>query len=105
MAEEFGVGGRGRVYESCGALRDFVQNHLLQVVALLTKELSAGAHEAALRDERSKLFRQIRTVEPATVVRGHYRGYTDEEGVAPGSDVETYVALRMEIDSDRKSVG
>src|SRR3546814_19991603 len=64
-------------------------------------EPPAGADEAALRDERSKLFRQIRTVEPATVVRGQYRGYTDEDGVAPGSDVETYVALRMEIDSWR----
>ncbi|HEY9557023.1 MAG TPA: glucose-6-phosphate dehydrogenase [Acidimicrobiales bacterium] len=101
MAEDFGVEGRGRFYESVGALRDVVQNHLLQVVALLAMEPPAGADEAALRDERSKLFRQIRTVEPATVVRGQYRGYTDEEGVAPGSDVETYVALRMEIDSWR----
>src|SRR3546814_14002758 len=88
MAEDFGVEGRGRFYESVGALRDVVQNHLLQVVALLAMEPPAGADEAALRDERSKLFRQIRTVEPATVVRGQYRGYTDEEGVAPGSRSE-----------------
>ena len=70
MAESFGVEGRGRFYESVGALRDVVQNHLLQVVALLAMEPPAGADAAALRDERSKLFRQIRTVEPASVVRG-----------------------------------
>jgi len=101
MAEEFGVEGRGRFYETVGALRDVVQNHLLQVVALLAMEPPAGADESALRDERAKLFRQIRTVEPADVVRGQYRGYSEEDGVDPGSDVETYVALRLEIDSWR----
>jgi glucose-6-phosphate 1-dehydrogenase len=101
MAEEFGVEGRGRFYESVGALRDVVQNHLLQVVALLAMEPPAGADEEALRDERTKLFRQIRTVEPADVVRGQFRGYLDEDGVDPSSDVETYVALRLEIDSWR----
>jgi glucose-6-phosphate 1-dehydrogenase len=101
LAEEFGVEGRGRFYESVGALRDVVQNHLLQVVALLAMEPPAGSDAASLRDERTKLFRQIRTVEPANVVRGQYRGYTDEDGVAPGSDVETFTALRLEIDSWR----
>ncbi len=101
MSEEFGVEGRGRFYESVGALRDVVQNHLLQVVALLAMEPPAGADATALRDERSKLFRQIRTVEPAEVIRGQYRGYVDEDGVDPSSDVETYVALRLEIDSWR----
>jgi len=101
MAEEFGVEGRGRFYESVGALRDVVQNHLLQVVALLAMEPPAGADASALRDERSKLFRQIRTVEPAAVVRGQYRGYREEDGVDPASDVETFVALRLEIDSWR----
>jgi glucose-6-phosphate 1-dehydrogenase len=101
MSESFGVDGRGRFYESVGALRDVVQNHLLQVVALLAMEPPAGADASALRDERSKLFRQIRTVEPAAVVRGQYRGYRDEPGVEPTSDVETFVALRMEIDSWR----
>jgi glucose-6-phosphate 1-dehydrogenase len=101
MAEDFGVDGRGRFYESVGALRDVVQNHLLQVVALLAMEPPAGADEEALRDERSKLFRQIRTVEPPDVVRGQFRGYRDEDGVDPQSDVETFVALRMEIDSWR----
>jgi glucose-6-phosphate 1-dehydrogenase len=101
MAESFGVEGRGRFYESVGALRDVVQNHLLQVVALLAMEPPAGADADSLRDERSKLFRQIRTVEPASVVRGQYRGYTDEDGVAGGSDVETFTALHLEIDSWR----
>jgi len=101
MSEDFGVDGRGRFYESVGALRDVVQNHLLQVVALLAMEPPAGADAGALRDERSKLFRQIRTVEPASVVRGQFRGYREEEGVDPASDVETFVALRLEIDSWR----
>jgi glucose-6-phosphate 1-dehydrogenase len=101
MAEDFGVEGRGRFYESVGALRDVVQNHLLQVVALLAMEPPAGADAAALRDERSKLFRQVRTVEPASVVRGQYRGYREEDGVDPSSDVETFAALRLEIDSWR----
>ncbi len=101
LAEDFGVEGRGRFYESVGALRDVVQNHLLQVVALLAMEPPAGSDAASLRDERTKLFRQIRTVDPAGVVRGQYRGYTDEDGVSPGSDVETFTALRLEIDSWR----
>jgi glucose-6-phosphate 1-dehydrogenase len=101
MAEDFGVQGRGRFYESVGALRDVVQNHLLQVVALLAMEPPAGNDEASLRDERAKLFRQIRSVEPAQVVRGQFRGYTDEEGVEDDSDVETFVAVRLEIDSWR----
>jgi glucose-6-phosphate 1-dehydrogenase len=101
MAEDFGMEGRGRFYESVGALRDVVQNHLLQVVALLAMEPPAGNDEAALRDEKVKLFRQIRTLAPGDVVRGQYRGYTDEEGVDAGSDTETFVALRLEIDSWR----
>jgi glucose-6-phosphate 1-dehydrogenase len=101
MAESFGVEGRGRFYDTVGALRDVVQNHLLQVVALLAMEPPAGADEGALRDERVKLFRQIRSIDPATVVRGQYRGYNEENGVAPGSDTETFVALGLEIDSWR----
>ena len=101
MAENFGVEERGRFYESVGALRDVVQNHLLQVVALLAMEPPVGADAGALRDERTKLFRQIRTVDPVNVVRGQYRGYTEEDGVAGGSDVETYTALLLEIDSWR----
>ncbi len=101
LAEQFGVEGRGRFYETVGALRDVVQNHILQVVALLAMEPPVAGDANALRDERTRLFRQIRTVEPAMVVRGQYRGYAEEEGVDPGSDVETFSALRLEIDSWR----
>jgi glucose-6-phosphate 1-dehydrogenase len=103
MAEDYGVGGRGAFYDSAGAVRDVVQNHLLQVVALLAMEPPVGADAEALRDEKVKVFRQIATIDPASVVRGQYRGYVDERGVAPGSDVETYAALHFEIDSWRWS--
>jgi glucose-6-phosphate 1-dehydrogenase len=101
MAEDFGVDGRGKFYESVGALRDVVQNHLLQMVALLAMEPPVSGDEGALRDERVRLWRQIKAIDPADVVRGQYRGYTDEDGVDGGSDVETYVALRLEIESWR----
>ncbi len=101
MAEEFGVGTRGRFYESVGALRDVVQNHLLQIVALIGMEPPAGSDEASLRDERVKLLRQVRSFDPNLSVRGQYRSYKDAEGVDAHSDVETYVAVRFEIDSWR----
>jgi glucose-6-phosphate 1-dehydrogenase len=103
MAEDFGVGGRGAFYDSAGAIRDVIQNHLLQIVALLAMEPPAGASADALRDEKVKVFRQIATLDPSQVVRGQYRGYVDEPGVAPGSDVETFAALRFHIDSWRWS--
>jgi glucose-6-phosphate 1-dehydrogenase len=101
MAEDFGVEGRGKFYESVGALRDVVQNHLLQMVALLAMEPPVSSDEGALRDERVRLWRQIKAIDPSDVVRGQYRGYTDEDGVDAGSDVETYVAVRLEIESWR----
>ncbi|HUY98758.1 MAG TPA: glucose-6-phosphate dehydrogenase [Thermomicrobiaceae bacterium] len=101
MAESFGVEGRGAFYEEVGALRDVVQNHLLQVVALLAMEPPIGADADALRDEKVKVFRATLSVDPATVVRGQYEGYRAEAGVKPDSDVETYVALRLEIESKR----
>jgi glucose-6-phosphate 1-dehydrogenase len=101
MAESFGVEGRGRFYESVGALRDVFENHLLQVIALLAMEPPVSADENALADEKVRLWRQIRALEPHSVVRGQYRGYTDEPGVEPGSDVDTFVALQLEIDSWR----
>ena len=103
MAEDFGVGSRGKFYETVGALRDVVQNHLLQIVALMAMEPPVAADADALADEKTRLFRQVRTIEPGSVVRGQYRGYANEEGVQAGSDVETYVALRFEIDSWRWS--
>ena len=101
MAEEFGVNGRGRFYESVGALRDVFENHLLQVIALLAMEPPVSADERALSDEKVRLWRQIRPLDPDHIVRGQYRGYLDEPGVEPGSDVDTYVALQLEIDSWR----
>lgn len=101
MAEDFGVGSRGKFYESVGALRDVVQNHLLQIVALLGMEPPAGSDADSMRDEKVKLLRQVRAIEPTDYVRGQYHGYGDEEGVSAGSDVETYAAVRFEIDSWR----
>jgi glucose-6-phosphate 1-dehydrogenase len=101
MAESFGVEGRGKFYESVGALRDVFQNHLLQCVALLAMEPPVSADENALSDEKVRLWRQVRALDPDRIVRGQYRGYTDEPGVEGGSDVETFVALQLEIDSWR----
>jgi glucose-6-phosphate 1-dehydrogenase len=101
MAEDFGVRGRGAFYEEVGALRDVVQNHLFQVVALLAMEPPVAIEVEALRDEKEKLFRAMRPLQPDDVVRGQFDGYRSEDGVAPDSDVETFVALRLLIDSWR----
>ena len=101
MAEDFGVGSRGKFYDSVGALKDVLQNHLLQIVAFLAMEPPAGNDARSLRDEKVKLFRQIQTLTADNVVRGQYRNYVDEDGVDAGSDTETYVACRFEIDSWR----
>jgi glucose-6-phosphate 1-dehydrogenase len=101
MAEDFGCQGRGKFYEEVGALRDVVQNHLLQVVALLAAEPPVGTGVEALRDEKEKVFRAMRPLAPADLVRGQFDGYRKEDGVAPDSDVETYVALKLFIDSWR----
>jgi glucose-6-phosphate 1-dehydrogenase len=101
MAEQFGVEGRGKFYESVGALRDVVQNHLLQIMALMAMEPPVDATAASLHDEKLKLFKQVRAIEPRDAVRGQYRGYVDEPGAEPGSDVETFVAVKLWIDSWR----
>jgi glucose-6-phosphate 1-dehydrogenase len=101
MAESFGVEGRGAFYEEVGALRDVVQNHLLQVVALLAMEPPVGSDADALRDEKVKVFRATTSVDPGAVVRGQYDGYRDEAGVRSDSDVETFIALRLGIESWR----
>jgi glucose-6-phosphate 1-dehydrogenase len=101
MAETFGVESRGKFYEEVGAIRDVVQNHLLQVVAHLAMEPPVGADAAALLDEKAKVFKAIRTAIPADLVRGQYRGYRAEPGVTPDSNVETYAALRIYLDSWR----
>jgi len=101
MAEAFGVDGRGHFYEQVGALRDVVQNHLLQVLALLAMEPPTSADSEAIRDEKTKVMRAIRPLEEHDLVRGQYRGYLAEEGVATQSKVETYAAMRLFIDSWR----
>jgi glucose-6-phosphate 1-dehydrogenase len=101
MSEEFGVLSRGKFYDEVGALRDVVQNHLLEIVALLAMEPPSAATAAALHDEKVKLFRQIESFDPGRTVRGQYRGYVDEEGVHGGSDTETFVATRFQIESWR----
>ncbi len=101
MAESFGVAGRGKFYEEAGTIRDVVQNHMLQVIGCLAEECPARADEAARRDERSRLLRAVRTLAPDDLVRGQFRGYRSEEGVAPDSQVETYAALRFFVDNER----
>jgi glucose-6-phosphate 1-dehydrogenase len=101
MAEAFDVADRGAFYEQAGAIRDVVQNHLLQVVSLLAMEPPAGRSPEATRSEKFKVLDAIRPVRRRDVVRGQYRGYRSVKGVAPDSDVETFVALRLEIDTWR----
>ncbi len=101
MAESFGVQGRGRFYEEAGAVRDVIQNHLLQVIGYLAMEPPIGTYQESIRDEQVKLFRAIRPLQPQDVVRGQFRGYRQEEGVAPDSNVETFTAARLYIDSWR----
>jgi glucose-6-phosphate 1-dehydrogenase len=101
MAESFGVEGRGRFYDETGALRDVVQNHLLQVVAMLAMEPPTTIRNDALHDEQVKILRAIPPVQPAHVVRGQFRGYHDEPGVSANSTVETFAAVRLEVDSWR----
>ena len=101
MAESFGLEGRGGFYDDIGALRDVVQNHLLQIVALLAMEPPVSGHPDALRDEKVKVMRAIRSLTSDDIVRGQFDGYRDEPGVAPDSDTETFVAVRLAIDSWR----
>ncbi len=103
MAEAFGVEDRGAFYDSVGAMRDVMQNHLLQMVALLAMEQPVNESAKALRDEKGKVLEACRVVDPAHYVRGQYDGYLDVPGVRPGSDTETYAAFRLDIDSPRWS--
>jgi glucose-6-phosphate 1-dehydrogenase len=101
MAESFGVQGRGSFYEETGAIRDVIQNHMLQVVSFLAMEPPSATQGEALRDEQVKVFRMIRPLSPDDLVRGQFRGYREEDGVAPDSRVETFAAVRLSIDSWR----
>jgi glucose-6-phosphate 1-dehydrogenase len=101
MAENFGVEGRGNFYDRTGALRDVVQNHLLQVLTNIAMEPPPGLDVEMLRDEKAKVLKGIRPLRPRDVVRGQFRGYRDESGVKGDSQTETFVALRLEINSWR----
>jgi len=101
MAESFGVTGRGKFYEETGVIRDVMQNHLLQIVSYLTMEAPSSTYSEAIRDEQAKVLRTVRPMSPDQVVRGQFRGYRDEPGVAPDSQVPTYAVLQLFVDSWR----
>jgi glucose-6-phosphate 1-dehydrogenase len=101
MAEDFGVQGRGGFYEEVGAIRDVVQNHLLQVIALLAMDAPIGHDPQSVQAEKLRIFRAMRPLDPKEVVRGQFRGYRDEKGVAKDSQIETFAALRLHIDTWR----
>ena len=101
MAEDFGVQGRGAFYEEVGTIRDVVQNHLLQVVTLLAMDAPAGHDPRTMQAEKLRIFRAMQPLDPKEVVRGQFRGYRDENGVAKNSQVETFAALRLRIDTWR----
>jgi glucose-6-phosphate 1-dehydrogenase len=101
MAEDFGVEDRGAFYDSVGALRDVVQNHLLQVIALIAMEAPAGPRHRGLWDKKADVFRAMPDADPRRCARGQYEGYSKVPGVTAGSVTETYVALRLEVDNSR----
>lgn len=101
MAENFGVDDRGKFYDAVGTLRDVVQNHLLQVLAVVAMEPPVGASADDLNDKRAEVYRGMPALNPEHCVRGQYQGYTDVKGVAQDSQTETYIALRTEIDNWR----
>ncbi len=101
MAEDFGVQGRGAFYEQTGVIRDVVQNHLFQILSHLAMEPPVRMDSETVRDERVKVLKAIPPIDPADVVRGQFRGYRDEPGVAAHSQVETFAALRLRVDSWR----
>jgi glucose-6-phosphate 1-dehydrogenase len=101
MAETFGVQGRGAFYDATGTIRDVVQNHLFQVLANLAMEPPVRTDSESMRDEKVKVLKAIPPLDPGNLVRGQFRGYRSEKGVAPKSQVETFVALRLDVNSWR----
>ena len=101
MAEDFGVQGRGAFYDQTGAVRDVIQNHLFQLMCNLAMESPARRDAESLRDEKVKVLKAISPIETKDIVRGQFRGYLDEKGVKPGSQMETFAVLKLEIQSWR----
>ena len=101
MAESFGVEGRGAFYDQTGAIRDVIQNHLFQILCNLAMEPPVRLDSETIRDEKAKILKAIPSLAPGQIVRGQFAGYLQEKGVAPGSKVETFAALRLEIESWR----
>ena len=101
MAESAGVEGRGSFYDQVGAVRDVIENHLLQVTACLAMDAPSGGHPETMHDEKTRLLNAIAPIDPKSVVRGQFRGYRDEPGVAAGSQIETFAAVRLQIDNWR----
>lgn len=101
LAEDYGVEGRGSFYDDVGAVRDVIQNHLLQILSVLAMEPPATADADSLRDERVKVLKAVKSLQPADMVRGQYQGYRQEPGVDGDSDTETYAAVRLEVGSWR----
>jgi glucose-6-phosphate 1-dehydrogenase len=101
MAENFGVQGRGGFYEEVGAIRDVVQNHMLEVMALLAMDAPVGHDPESMRAEKLRLFHAVQPLQPDQIVRGQFRGYREEKGVAADSQVETFAALRLQVDTWR----
>ena len=101
MAEDFGVQGRGAFYDATGTIRDVIQNHIFQVLCNLAMEPPVGKDSESLRDEKVKVLRAIGSLRPEDLVRGQFTGYLNEKGVAPGSQTETFAALRLSVNSWR----
>jgi glucose-6-phosphate 1-dehydrogenase len=101
MAEDFGIQGRGGFYDATGTIRDVMQNHLFQVVANFAMEPPARRDSESIRDEKAKVLKAIPPLEAKNVIRGQFRGYASEAGVAPASKTETFAALRLDINSPR----
>jgi glucose-6-phosphate 1-dehydrogenase len=103
MAEDFGVQGRGAFYDQTGTIRDVIQNHLFQILCNLTMEPPVRVDSETIRDEKVKVLKAIAPIQAEDLVRGQFRGYRQEKGVAPDSNVETFAALQLEVDSWRWS--
>jgi glucose-6-phosphate 1-dehydrogenase len=97
MAESFGLQGRGTFYDETGKIRDVVQNHMFQLLAYRAMEPPVRTDSESIRNEKVKVLTAIRPLDPSNLVRGQFRGYRNEKGVAPNSQVETFAALRLEV--------